>query len=203
MTKSASILHVEDSQDDAELLRLTLAKGEVSFDIMRVDAEPAYQAALAAAVPDVILCDYDMPQFSAERALAILREMGLEVPFIVVSDHIGESAALVAMQHGADDYLSKRDLGRLPKAIALAMERARYRAELQASRAMKRAILDSLDSRIAVLDCRGVIKVVNRAWVEAGQANTDVGQGRKIRLSSQAFDIVSFVEGLHDDDADP
>jgi two-component system sensor histidine kinase UhpB len=182
MMKSASILHVEDSPDDAELLRLALRKGEMSFDIKRVDAEPAYQAALTAAVPDVILCDYDMPRFSAERALEIMREKGLEVPFIVVSNHIGESAALVAMQHGADDYLSKRDLGRLPKAIALAMERARYRgerasvqAELHASEAMKRGILDSLDSRIAVLDARGVIKAVNRAWVEAGQANVGVG----------------------------
>jgi two-component system sensor histidine kinase UhpB len=194
MTKSASILHVEDSTDDAELLRLTLAKAEVCFDIKRVDAEPAYQAALAAAVPDVILCDYDMREFSAERALAIVREMGLEVPFIVVSDHIGETAALVAMQHGADDYLSKGDLGRLPKAIALAMERARYRTELQASRAMKRAILDSLDSRIAVLDCRGVIKAVNRAWVEAGQANTDVGQDYFAALHGAAARGDEFAE---------
>src|SRR5688572_32033191 len=151
--KSASILHVEDSPDDAELLRLALGRGEVSFDIKRVDAEPAYQAALTAAVPDVILCDYDMPRFSAERALEIMREKGLEVPFIVVSNHIGESAALVAMQHGADDYLSKRDLGRLPKAIALAMERARYRGERASVQARSEEHTSELQSQ-SNLVCR-------------------------------------------------
>jgi CheY-like chemotaxis protein len=124
MLGQCNILHVEDNADDAELVRLALRNGGIPCDIKVVDAEPAYLAALAAGGHDVILCDYDMPRFSAERAAAILREQGRDIPFIVVSNHIGQSAAVVAMQHGADDYLSKRDLGRLDKAIATAMERA-------------------------------------------------------------------------------
>jgi two-component system sensor histidine kinase UhpB len=179
MRTLATILHVEDSPDDAELVRLSLRRSEKPFDIRCVDSEPDYQAALDATVPDVILCDYDMPRFSAERALAILRERALDVPFIVVSNHIGQNAAVVAMQQGADDYLSKRDLGRLPKAITLAVERARFRAErarvqaaLQESEAMKRGVLDSLDSCIAVLDAHGTILAVNRAWEEADDRRT-------------------------------
>jgi two-component system, NarL family, sensor histidine kinase UhpB len=181
MTPQRNILHVEDSPDDAELVRLALRPGAQTFRIERVDSEPEYCASLAAR-PDVILCDYDMPGFSAERALAILGEQSLDIPFIVVSNHIGQSAAVVAMQHGADDYLSKRDLGRLPKAIASAIERARERAEraqaqaaLRASEAMKRGILDSLDSRIAVLDAQGVILAVNRAWEEFDNTRNSSG----------------------------
>jgi two-component system sensor histidine kinase UhpB len=171
MPNRRSILHVEDSPDDAELVRLALRNVSNPFEIRQVDTEPDYIGAMAGAPPDVILCDYDMPRFSAERALAILTEQGLDIPFIVISNHIGQSAAVVAMQQGADDYLSKGDLGRLPKAIATAVERARERAErkrvqgaLRASEAMKRGVLDSLDSRIAVLDGEGVILAVNRAW---------------------------------------
>jgi two-component system sensor histidine kinase UhpB len=183
MSTARNILHVEDSPDDAELVRLALRHADKPYEVRRVDAEPDYLAALEAARPDVILCDYDMPRFNAERALAILRDKGLNVPFIVVSNHIGQNAAVVAMQQGAEDYLSKRDLGRLPKAIALAMERAsereeraRAQAALEASEAMKRGILDSLDSRLAVLDARGVILAVNRAWEEFDRAQNATQQ---------------------------
>lgn len=182
MSTARTLLHVEDSPDDAELVKLALRHGENIFEIRCVDAESDYLAALAAAPPDVILCDYDMPRFSAERALEILGERGLDIPFIVVSNHIGQSAAVVAMQHGADDYLSKRDLGRLPKAIASAMaragersERARAQAALRESEAMKRGILDSLDSRIAVLDASGIIVAVNRAWEEFDRTRNAAG----------------------------
>lgn len=170
------LLHVEDSADDAELVRLELKRRGRDFRVRRVDEEPAYLEAISDGLPDAILCDYDMPRFSAERALALLREKNLDIPFIVVSNHIGETAAVVAMQHGADDYLSKGDLGRLPKAIDGAVERAHARREraraleaLRASEAMKRGILDSLDSRIVVLDRSGTIVATNRAWDEFDQ----------------------------------
>ena len=176
------ILHVEDSPDDAELVARALVRGGVDASIDRIDTEPEYLEALLRGPPDVILCDYDMPRFSAERALAIVQERGLDVPIIVVSNHIGQNAAVVAMQHGASDYLSKRDLGRLPKAIEAAVDRAQARREraqaeraLRESEAMMRGILESLDSRIAVLDRTGRILAVNGAWERFD--STRVGAG--------------------------
>jgi two-component system sensor histidine kinase UhpB len=196
MVAIRTILHVEDSPDDAELVRLALRHGETRLEIKCVDAEPDYLAALAPARPDVILCDYDMPRFSAERALAILREQGLDIPFIVVSNHIGQNAAVVAMQQGADDYLSKRDLGRLPKAIASAIERAGERSEraraqaaLRASEAMKRGILDSLDSRIAVLDAHGTILAANRAWEDFDRVRNAAGI-RRAEVGGNYFEVL-------------
>jgi two-component system sensor histidine kinase UhpB len=196
MTPARTILHVEDSPDDSALVQLALRNGETAFEIKRVDAEPDYLAAIATARPDVILCDYDMPRFSAERALAILGEHGLDIPFIVVSNHIGQSAAVVAMQQGADDYLSKRDLGRLPKAIASAIarageraERARAEAALRESEAMKRGILDSLDSRIAVLDANGKIVAVNRAWEEFDPMRNAAGLSAAV-VGQNYFDVL-------------
>jgi len=190
------ILHVEDSPDDATLVRLALRGPANAFDIERVDTEPAYRAALDRGPPGVILCDYDMPRFSAEQALAILRERGLDVPFIVVSNHIGQNAAVVAMQQGADDYLSKGDLGRLPKAIEGATgraeerrERKRAQAALAASEAMKRGILDSLNSRLAVLDSRGVILAVNRAW-ELHDRESEAFGHRPAKVGDDYFEVL-------------
>ncbi|HEY6721149.1 MAG TPA: response regulator [Burkholderiales bacterium] len=125
MSKAFNILHVEDSGDDADLVRLALERTDFPCSIKRVDNEPDFLAALETATPDAILCDYDMPRFSAERAFAIVREKRLDVPFIVVSNHVGRSNAVIGMQQNADDYLAKRDLGRLSTVIAAAMERGR------------------------------------------------------------------------------
>jgi two-component system sensor histidine kinase UhpB len=182
MPSSYRILHIEDSPDDSELVRLALRRAAFEFTYERVETEEDYVAQLDAAIPDVILCDYDLPRFSAERALQVMEQRGLDIPFIIVSHHIDQSAAVVAMQQGASDYLPKRDLGRLPKAVDAAVERRKARAErinaqeaLRASESMKRSILDSLDSRIATLDADGVILAVNKAWRDFAGARTHLG----------------------------
>ena len=165
------ILHVEDSPDDAELVSYALRGTRFGGDIVRVENESDFIAQLEAAPPAVVLCDYDLPRFSATRALHILQERGGEIPLILVSHHIGESAAIVAMQQGASDYLSKGDLGRLSKAIDAAIDRskslrekARAQEALRESEAIQRGILDSLTLRIALLDRQGMIRAVNGLW---------------------------------------
>lgn len=178
MSSRYRLLMVEDSADDAELLQYSLRDAPFDFNATRVETEADYDSALAEGLPDVVLCDYHLPRFSANRALQILNERQLDIPFIVVSHHIDEDAAVMAMQSGASDYLSKSRLGRLPKAIEAAIERRisrteRDRAEiaLRTSEAMKRGILNSLNTRIAVLDGQGVIVATNKTWETFGDGS--------------------------------
>src|SRR5258708_3985434 len=113
MPNRLRILHVEDSADDAELIQRALRASTFQCETHRVETEADYLAQLREWHPELILCDYDLPKFSAERALHLRGELGLDVPFIVVSNHIGQTDAVIAMQRGASDYLSKSDLGRL------------------------------------------------------------------------------------------
>ena len=182
------ILHVDDSADDAELVRLALEGAPFACSVSRVETEADYVAGLAGEPPDVILCDYNMPLFTAERALAIMNERGLDVPFIVVSNHIGETQAILAMQQGASDYLSKGRLQRLAKAIDAAVDRARSRREkaqaqqaLARSEATLRGILDSLPQRIALLDPDGAIVAVNKTWQEFDETRRHVNLGDAAR----------------------
>jgi two-component system, NarL family, sensor histidine kinase UhpB len=196
MTHSCRILHIEDSLDDSKLVQLALRKAPFEFTYVRVDAEAGYVAQLEGTPPDVILCDYDLPGFSAERALDILRERGVDISFIIVSQHIDESTAVVAMQHGASDYLAKRNLGRLPKAIEAALDRrharaeiARAQEELRASESMKRSILDSLMACIAMVDGQGVIMEVNKAWQDRGGVMTQNGL-RSVEMGENYLDFL-------------
>jgi hypothetical protein len=62
----------------------------------------------------VVIADYALPHFSGLRALGLLRQRHSDVPFILVSESIGEEKAIEVMRLGANDYLLKDRLGRLP-----------------------------------------------------------------------------------------
>ena len=95
----------------------------------RVDTPAGMKAALETKEWDVILADHTMPEFSAMKALALLKETGLHIPFIVISGTIGEELAVEAMRAGASDYLMKGKLTRLAAAIERELEKARNRRE--------------------------------------------------------------------------
>jgi PAS domain-containing protein len=95
----------------------------------------AMVAALERQAWDLIISDHSMPQFSSHAALALVRERGLDVPFICVSGTISEEQAVAAMRAGANDYLAKGQLGRLLPAIERELREARGRQARRASEA--------------------------------------------------------------------
>ncbi len=137
MIPPLNVLILEDSESDAELTILELQRGGYDFEWKRVEDEAAYIAALAN-VPDIILADYSLPQFDALKALEILKEKGLDVPFLIVSGSIGEDIAVAAMKRGATDYLIKDRLGRLPQAVSQALAQRQLRdAKREAEEALR------------------------------------------------------------------
>lgn len=122
------VLVVEDQPYDADLMLLELKRtGFVEHHAVRVATAAEFLRELQES-PDVILCDYSLPGFSALEALSLVRERQLDIPFIIVSGSIGEETAVQAMKLGADDYLLKDRLGRLAAAITQAVEEKKLRA---------------------------------------------------------------------------
>jgi PAS domain S-box-containing protein len=119
---------VEDRLEDAQLVLHELARAGFGPTWKRVETESDYLAALSPDL-DLILADYMLPQFDGPRALALLQERGLDIPFILVSGSIGEERAVEAMKQGATDYLLKDRLGRLGQAVKSALEQRRLRDE--------------------------------------------------------------------------
>ena len=110
------VLIVEDSVPDAELMVHELHRAGFEVNWERVDTEADFLACLAES-PELILADYTMPQFSGPRALEILQERGLAIPFVVVSGTIGEDRAVAMVKEGAADFLLKSQLPRLGSAV--------------------------------------------------------------------------------------
>jgi signal transduction histidine kinase len=128
VSKPLRVLLVEDSDDDAQLVLHALGRGGYAPRWERVDTEVAMRAALDKPW-DVILSDYSMPTFSAPAAWAVVRERGLDVPFIIISGNLGEETAVEAMRSGVHDYLLKDKLARLAPVIDRELREAAVRAE--------------------------------------------------------------------------
>ncbi|WP_043388470.1 hybrid sensor histidine kinase/response regulator [Archangium violaceum] len=129
MTRPLRVLLVEDIPDDQELVERELRRGGFEVSCHRVQSAEEMRAALEPGAWDVILSDYRLPGFDAPAALELLRDSGLDIPFIVVSGSVGEFEGEEVMKAGARDYFSKALLTRLPVAVAREVEQARLRHE--------------------------------------------------------------------------
>jgi diguanylate cyclase (GGDEF)-like protein len=146
------LLLIEDSERDAAHVALSLRRGGWAPEILRIETGAEMTAALRDATWDAIVSDYQLPRFSAPDALALLRETGLDIPFIVVSGAIGEDTAVRLMQGGASDYLLKDRMTRLNAAIERELEQASERRAKRQSHALFQAVLRASPDPAAIVD---------------------------------------------------
>ena len=129
MSISLKVLIVEDSENDAMLLELELQGAGYDPACLRVDTGKDMEQALTQQSWDLIIADYVMPRFNGLEALAVVKAHQLDVPFIIVSGHITDDAAVAAMKAGAHDYVMKDNLTRLGPAVERELRETELRRE--------------------------------------------------------------------------
>src|SRR5262249_6966165 len=147
------------SENDADLLQLELERAGYNPQCQRVETAEAMMIALRRQHWDVVVADYVMPHFSGLTALATLKEMSLDIPFIVVSGHITDDTAVAAMKAGAHDYVMKDNLARLGPAVerelreaGVRRERRRSEEQLKVESTFRLAVENSVPSGITAVD---------------------------------------------------
>jgi len=129
MSRPLRVLIVEDSETDCQLIVRELRRGGFDPVYRRVDAAGDFTTALEEGGWDIVLSDYDLPGYSGSAAIRALRDTGSDTPCIIVSGAIGEDAAVGAIRDGADDYLMKDRLTRLPLSVEQHLAEAEARRE--------------------------------------------------------------------------
>lgn len=164
------ILLVEDNPDDALLLERHLRKNGFIPSVQRVETAPEMIQALAGTLPDLILADYNLPEFSGPAALQILRASTLDIPFIMLSGVMTETTAVESMRAGAQDYVTKQNLIRLVPAVERELREAADRSKkvaaelaLQASEDRFHRLVEAMPLGLLISDSQGNIVYTNSA----------------------------------------
>ena len=124
---------IEDSEDDAELVRNELAEGGFTVLHRRVETAESLKVALECKSWNVVICDHNLPALDSLSALEIVRSTTENLPFIIVSGFIPDAVAVEAMRHGARDFIHKDNLSRLVPVVERELQEAVIRADYKAA----------------------------------------------------------------------
>ena len=119
-----AVLFLEDSLLDAELVLSRMEEEGLRVELERVESRLAFTTSLERERLDLILCDYNVPGFGGQEALALARARRPETPFLFVSGALGEDTAIELLKRGATDYVLKDRLERLVPSIERALREA-------------------------------------------------------------------------------
>lgn len=131
--KLIRILFVEDLPSDVDLAVLELQKEKIKFEYETVCTRVDFIKALKKFKPDLIISDYMMPSFNGLQALKEVKKFNPEIPFILCTGSVNEETAVECIKSGADDYIIKEHMTRLPFAVKEVLEQHRIQSDKRAS----------------------------------------------------------------------
>lgn len=175
--KPLRVLVVEDREDDALLLVDALEEAGYELHWRRVETAEEMRETLLAAPYDLVVSDWSMPRFSGIDAFQVLKEVGLDLPFIIVSGTIGEEIAVKALKSGVHDFMTKGMFARLGPAVERELREAKLRHEQRETRReierqredtarsarLLRLVIDSVPDSVLFVDASGHFVLWNRA----------------------------------------
>jgi two-component system cell cycle sensor histidine kinase/response regulator CckA len=162
MDAPLNLLLLEDVAADAELVEHELKRSGFNINSRRVESREDFLHELSCSPTDIILADYSLPQFSALEALQLLREVRSNIPLVLVTGANSEEVAVQCMQEGAEDYILKSSLKRLPSAVQRTLSKHRSErnrkdteAALRRSEEQYRLITENTRDLICLLNLDG------------------------------------------------
>ncbi len=162
------ILILEDSEYDAELILRVIKKSGLSFVHERIDTREEFIMAMKTFKPDIVLSDHSLPQFNSMEALKLSREESELIPFVLVTGTVSEEFAVECLIEGADDYILKGNLTRLPSAILGAIKKKQIELEknmaveiLRKSEEHFRGLIENSSDIFAIIDLHNQIEYLS------------------------------------------
>src|SRR5450432_236942 len=191
MADKLKILLLEDSIEDAEIIKRFLLKEKMHCQFRVAEDRKTFLAALDEFSPAVILSDNSMPQFDASEALKITRLRNGYIPFIMVTGNVSEEFAASIIKQGADDYIIKDRMNRLPAAIETALKQRKTEKEVTDYKyALDQAYVVSLT------DKNGKISYANDNFCKISQYKPEELTGKDHVILSSSYHSKAYMENL-------
>lgn len=115
--KTLRILSVEDSAISNEPILQELERLKYKIVFKQISTAIELKEQLRKHAWNLVISNFNLPRISALEALEITKKYSHDLPFILVSDHIGEEGVADMMKAGAEDVVMKSRLERLTPAV--------------------------------------------------------------------------------------
>lgn len=181
---SLRVLLLEDSVQDADIIQQELDRAGFDIDCQRVETEADFRSALDTN-PNLIIADYQLPQFDGLRALKLMQGLGRQIPFLLVSGSLSQEVVVEALHCGAADFLHKNRLNRLGTAVVRALAERQLREQkgrLDHQLRLQDQALQASANAIVITDADGAIEWVNPAFTRLTGYTWDEAIGQNPRL---------------------
>jgi CheY-like chemotaxis protein len=182
---------LEDSHHEAEIIQRLLKKEIPGCIFQLASNKESFLSALETFKPHVILSDNALPHYSGSEALKTVRQQLLYIPFILITGTVSDEFAANIMKAGADDYILKDRLERLPSAITAAIRQKQTEKELKDYQ-------QALDASaiVAITDERGNILYANDNFCRISKYSIEELIGANHRIINSGYHPASFFEDL-------
>ncbi|MEA3497191.1 MAG: response regulator [Bacteroidota bacterium] len=184
------ILILEDNKNDFELIKLELKRKKFNFECKHVDTKDPFIKELKNYKADIILSDYNLPQFTGFEALELSKEYTPKTPFIIVTGTLNEETAAESIKKGAWDYVVKERLFRLEGAIKNSLklkkqidEKEKTEKKLIENEKDYRLLFENAPIGISIASLDGIIIKANNSFTKI------TGFSEKELLEINIFDI--------------
>lgn len=200
--KNILLLMIEDSKEDASLILSELRKNDYNVDYQIVDSEKSFKEALYNKKWDAIVADYFVPGFEGKHSFKILKESGIDIPFIVVSGAISAEDAVKILKAGAHDYIDKSNLLRLPSALEREIKDAADRKIIreneielkESAKVLKIALEQTIETIAVIIEKKDPYTSGHQKKV----ALLAVEIAKELKLSEERIEILKFSSLIHD-----
>ncbi len=203
--KPLRVLLVEHSGSDAELCLQELKRAGVEVHCDIVQSREEFSERVRSSTYDIVLADYQLPQWAGMDALALLRQLGKEIPFLLVTGALGEEVAVDCIKQGVCDYIHKDRLTRLPLAVHRALaekilrgERRRAEDALQEANERLAARVNELEQHTREITLVNQMVYLLHTCVAPEEAYTVIGQsaGKLFPADSGALCVLNGSRNL-------
>jgi len=189
MDKQLKILILEHIPEDAELIQRALRKSGINFTWRQVKTKTEYLDYLEKAI-DVIIADYDLPNLSAIKALQILNERKLDIPFIFVASAISDAQAANCIKQGATDCILKNRLSHLGPAVLHAVEKKTSPPTVQKDSVKADFTADLTDAHMRL---QKIFEDIVYALASVTESRDPFTAGHQKRVASISYGIAYFI----------
>ena len=191
METTLQLLLLEDNPEDAALIQLTLKRAGIIFSAIVASDETEFLEALKENKFHAVLADNALPQYNSMEALELVRATNPHVAFILVTGTVSEEFAVKVIKQGADDYILKTNLTRLPSAITGAVQKKQIKREKDIEKEFSLSIINSLPGIFFLCDNAGNLLQWNKNF-EAVLKAALLNENTPVTSFFQTSDIAAF-----------